>query len=89
MIVRLNGQFDAKTQAALREGLDWVAGPVVIDLKNAWLTATALGEIMLLASRIGSQNVALADPTPVMRRILALTHIDRVLRVTDTYKKSA
>src|SRR5665213_314720 len=95
MIVRMNGQFGAATQFALRESFDWITGPVTIDLRNASLAAAALGEIMLLANRIGIRNVTLANPAPITRKILSVTHLDRVLRVTavgdvsEEYQKSA
>jgi len=95
VVVRLNGEFDHRTQAALREGFAWITGPVIIDLSHAWLAAAGLGEVMALAKRIGIENVILADPTPIMRRILAVTQIDRVLsvrlleNVTPLYKKTA
>jgi hypothetical protein len=95
MIVRLNGEFGASTQFALREGFDRITGPVTIDLRNASLAAAALGEIMLLANRIGVRNVTLANPAPMTRKILSVTHLDRVLRVTavgdvsEEYQKSA
>jgi anti-anti-sigma regulatory factor len=89
MVVRLNGQFDIYTQSALREGLRWVRGPVVIHIGDAWLASAALGELLALANRIGPANVELADPSPFMRKILAITQIDRILRVTETTQKAA
>jgi hypothetical protein len=53
MVVRLSGQFDIYTQSALREGLRWVRGPVVIHIGDAWLASAALGELLALANRIG------------------------------------
>ena len=84
MIVRLNGRFDAYSQEALRAGFNLVRGPVTIDLQNATLAAAALGEIMALANRIGIQNVELIDPGPLLRKILALTQLDRVLPVRNS-----
>jgi hypothetical protein len=79
----------------IREGFSWITNPVTLDLENAYLAAGALGEILHLANRIGIDNVKLANPTPMMRKILATTHLDRVLKVISTdesralYKKSA
>jgi anti-anti-sigma regulatory factor len=93
MIIRLNGEFGGSEQSAMRDAFQWVTGPVTIDLQNATLAANALGEIMLLANRIGLQNVRLINPTVSMRKILSLTHLDRVLSVsgdfTRVYDKSA
>jgi hypothetical protein len=93
MVIRLNGEFGVSQQSALRDAFQWVTGPVTIDLENATLTANALGEIMLLANRIGLQNVRLVNPTVFMRKILSLTHFDQVLSVsgdvTRMYDKSA
>jgi hypothetical protein len=93
MVIRLNGQFGYSQQRAMREAFEWVTGPVTIDLENATLEANALGEIMILANRVGSQNVRLINPTVIMRRILSVTHMDRVLSVTGdpsrAYEKSA
>jgi anti-anti-sigma regulatory factor len=93
MIIRLNGEFGVSEQSAMRDAFQWVTGPVTIDLQNATLAANALGEIMLLANRIGLQNVRLVNPTVIMRKILSLTHLDRVLSVsgdfTRMYDKSA
>jgi anti-anti-sigma regulatory factor len=95
MIVRMTGEFDSRTQAAIREGFNWITNAVTIDLENAYLAAGALGEILRLANRIGIENVKLANPTPMMRKILATTHLDRVLDVINPddlralYKKSA
>lgn len=88
MVVRLSGTFDYNTQAALREGLEWVNGPVVIDVKDAWLTAAALGEIMLLAKRIGIADITLANPSPIMRRVLTLTHCDQLFRIISYVEAS-
>jgi anti-anti-sigma regulatory factor len=89
MNVRLNGTFDIYTQAALREGLQWVRGPVKIDLSDAWLTSAGLGELLRLANRIGPANMELTNPTPVMRKILSVTNIDRLLRVTTPTEAAA
>ena len=93
MIIRLSGEFGVSEQSAMREAFQWVTGPVTIDLQNATLAANALGEIMSLANRIGPQNVRLVNPTVIMRKILSLTHLDRVLSVsadvTWKYDKSA
>jgi anti-anti-sigma regulatory factor len=95
MIVRMTGEFDSRTQMGIREGFSWITSPVTLDLENAYLAAGALGEILHLANRIGIDNVKLANPTPMMRKILATTHLDRVLKVISTdesralYKKSA
>jgi anti-anti-sigma regulatory factor len=91
----MNGQFDTFTQPALREGLNWITSSVTIDLEHAYLTATALGEIMILANRVGAHNVTLANPNPMMQKILSVTQLDRVLSVTSAglgrkqYLKSA
>jgi anti-anti-sigma regulatory factor len=93
MIIRLRGEFGVSEQSAMREAFQWVTGPVTIDLQNATLAANALGEIMVLGNRIGPQNVRLVNPTVIMRKILSLTHLDRVLSVsanpTWMYDKSA
>jgi hypothetical protein len=81
MIIRLRGQFGASEQSALRAGFDWVSSSATIDLQNATLGAGALGEIMVLAKRVGSENVSLVKPTPLTRRVLSLTQLDRVLSV--------
>lgn len=82
MIVRLNGDFDSRTQPALHEGFGWITGPVTIDVASAWLSATALGEIACLAKRIGMQNVTLSNPGPILRRVLTISRLDRIIRVT-------
>lgn len=84
MIIRMNGEFDSRTQMASREGFNWVTSRCTIDLQNATLSASALGEIMVLANRIGIENVTLANPNPMMRKILSVTQLDRVLRVIST-----
>jgi anti-anti-sigma regulatory factor len=84
VIIRFNGQFDQYAQAALREGLGLVRTSATIDLSGATLTAAALGEIMALANRIGTKNVELINPDPLMRKILKVTELDRVLAVHDT-----
>jgi hypothetical protein len=94
VIVQLTGKFGAYNQPALREGLAWITSPVTFDLTQAWLESGAWGEIMLLAKRIGSANVTLANPSPFMRQVLYLTHIDCVLRVVNhaepySHRKSA
>jgi anti-anti-sigma regulatory factor len=93
MIIRLNGEFGFSEQSAMRDAFQWVTGPVTIDLQNATLAANALGEIMLLANRIGLENVRLVNPNVVMRKILSLTHFDQVLSVSNDfapmYDKSA
>jgi anti-anti-sigma regulatory factor len=81
VIIRLRGQFGAFEQSALRAGFDWVSSSASIDLQNATLGAGALGEIMALAKRVGSENVTLVKPTPLTRRVLSLTQLDRVLSV--------
>lgn len=81
MLIRLRGQFGAPEQTALRAGFDWVSSAATIDLQDATLTAGALGEFVVLANRIGSQNVNLVKPTPIARKMLSLTHLDRILSV--------
>jgi anti-anti-sigma regulatory factor len=82
MIVRLNGDFGSGTQPALRDAFRWITSPVTIDIANAWLGSVALGEVVYLAKRIGSENVTLANPAPMMRRVLTVSQLDRLLRVT-------
>ena len=81
MIIRLKGEFDAHTQDALRSALSWVEGPVKIDITEAHLSAAALGEIVILAHRIGSRKVTILNPSPIMRRILSLTGISSIIGV--------
>jgi anti-anti-sigma regulatory factor len=87
MIIRLKGEFGASQQSSMRDAFQWVTGPVTIDLQNATLAANALGEIMLLANRVGLENVRLINPTVTMRKILSLTHFDQVLSVSDDFTR--
>jgi anti-anti-sigma regulatory factor len=83
VIVHLRGEFDSCAQPALREAFHWITGPVTLDVADAWLGAAALGEIVCLAKRIGLPNVTLLNPPPVMRRLLAVSQLDRIIRITN------
>jgi anti-anti-sigma factor len=83
LIVRLNGHFDSCAQPALHEAFNWIAGPVTIDLRNnTSLGAAALAELVMLARRLGDQRVTVVNPSPLMRRLIAATRLDRVLHVS-------
>lgn len=81
MIVYLRGEFDSCAQPALREAFHWITGPVTFDVSDAWLGAAALGEIVCLAKRIGSDSVTLSNPPPVMRRLFAVSQLDRIIHI--------
>jgi anti-anti-sigma regulatory factor len=83
MLVHLNGEFNSRRQAELHSTFDRITGAVTIDVSDAWLGASALGEVVCLARRVGYQNVTLANPGPVMRRLLTVSGIDRLVRVLD------
>jgi hypothetical protein len=83
MLVYLNGDFNFHSQAELRSAFDRITGAVTIDVSDAWLGASAWGEVVTLARRIGRQNVTLANPGPVMRRLLTVSGIDQIVRIVD------
>lgn len=83
MLVHLNGEFNSRTQAELHSAFDRITGAVTIDVSGAWLGASALGEVVCLARRVGYQNVTLANPGPVMRRLLTVSGLDRIVRIVD------
>jgi anti-anti-sigma regulatory factor len=82
LIVRLTGHFDSSAQPELRNALNWVEGPVIIDLRHAWLSAAALAELVWLAHRLGNLRVTIANPSPLLRRLIVDTKMDRVLHLS-------
>ncbi len=44
---------------------------------------------MRLAKRIGCDNVTLANPTALVRRVLELTRVDAVICVVETHENAA
>jgi anti-anti-sigma factor len=89
--VRVSGDVDILTVPDLRLALHEVTMPgcrdaVVVDLADVtFLDATGLGVLVGAHRRAGRAGIALElrDPTPRMLRLLAMTRLDRVLRVTS------
>jgi hypothetical protein len=83
MFVYLNGDFNSRSQAELHSAFDRITGAVTIDVSGAWLGACAWGEVVTLARRVGPENVTLANPGPVMRRLLTVSGLDQIVRIVD------
>ena len=90
VLVRLAGDVDVTTVPELRLTLHALTGPtarhvVVIDLADVtFLDATGLGVLVgahRRAQRAGTW-LELRNPTERVRRLLAITRLDRVLRIT-------
>lgn len=89
-VVRVTGDMDVMTvpdlRLALHELLDGTCD-VVVDLSAVeFLDATGLGVLVGAHRRAGRAGVRLElrDPTRRIRRLLAVTRLDRVLRVTTS-----
>ena len=83
MLVHLNGEFNSDSQAELHRAFGKITGAVTFDVSGAWLGASALSEVVCLARRVGFRNVTLANPGPLMRRLLSVSGLDRIVCVVD------
>jgi anti-anti-sigma regulatory factor len=82
LIVRLTGHFDSWAQPELRNAFNCVESPVIIDLRHASLGAAALAELVWLARRLGDLRVTIANPSPLLRRLIVEMKLDRVLHLS-------
>lgn len=82
---RLDGSSVPAARDTLFDAIDDANGDVAVEMSGVeWVDVTGLG---LLAtahdrSRRLGQHLVLRHPRPAMRRLLALTRLRRVLRVT-------
>ena len=83
MLVYLNGQFGPGSQAKLHKAFGKINGPVTFDVSGAWLSSSALAEVVCLARRVDPSKVTLANPGPLLRRLLTVSGLDRVVSVVD------
>jgi len=82
--VTLDGEYDLTRKeeiAVLFAALD-ISEPVHVDLTNVtYMDSTVLHE--LAALRLRCDDITLAGPSDNIRRILHLTHLDKLFHITD------
>lgn len=89
-VVRVTGDLDVTTVPDLRLELNALLDgttDVTVDLSGvSFLDATGLGVLVGAHRRAGRHGVAfeLRDPPHRIRRLLAVTRLDRVLRITSS-----
>ena len=90
-IVGIRGEFDLANSAKVEEILAGAAHdpqhPMVIDLSECpFIDSTGLATLLHGAkpAQNGESNVAMVSPGGEVRRLLALTAIDRTIPVFDT-----
>ncbi|MBM7786554.1 STAS domain-containing protein [Tenggerimyces flavus] len=91
VVVTPHGEIDAATTPALRDVLLAVLADrptaLVIDLSRvSFLDSVCLGALVGAAGRaaLADCTFALANPTPIAARLLAITALDRALTVAPT-----
>jgi anti-sigma B factor antagonist len=86
--VRVRGELDIATAPLLRSALDGVyarrPARVEVDLSGVtFLDASSLGTLIAARRRLAAQRavLVLVDPSPIVRRVLDITGLDRVVEV--------
>jgi anti-anti-sigma factor len=78
-VVALSGEIDPYTATDVRPLLDAIDGPAVIDLAGVtMLTSSGLTELVRVANRVGYHTVTLTNPSPSIRRVLALVRFEKL-----------
>ena len=81
--IAVRGEVDVYTAPRLREVLDGVAGPAIIDLTEVrYLDSAALHELIVFHKRVGGRS-KLVLGSPHIRRILEIARFDQVFELED------
>jgi anti-sigma B factor antagonist len=90
-VVEVAGELDMTTSPQLREGLQRVLDTgtrnVVVDLAGVgFMDSTALGTLVVMFKMVreGGGRLCLAAVRQPVRRLLAVTSVDRAIDVYDT-----
>lgn len=91
VVIGLNGRLDAaaapEVQKCLEEAFAGGSTNLVVDLsKVSFIDSTGLGTLVsgLKAARRAEGDVRLVAPNSQVRKLLQLTTLDRVFRVSDS-----
>jgi anti-anti-sigma factor len=81
--VRLTGDLDLYSAAALRLQLAGIAGNATIDLSDvAYIGAAGLHELALVAKRVAPATIALRNPSKHILRILEIVRFTELFVIS-------
>lgn len=84
--IELEGEYDLarKEELASHLGSLLESAPVTIDMRNVtYVDSTFLGELASLRVRLENQPVTLLGAQPNVKRVLAITKLDRFFTFSD------
>ena len=83
-VVNLSGELDYFQAPLIRQALDKIAGPAIIDISQvSVLSSSGLTELLRVAKRIGPRKITLAGARSTFRDLLYRAHFDDHFIIID------
>jgi anti-sigma B factor antagonist len=91
-VLALDGEIDLVAAPAVRESLAQIVNDntdrtVVVDLRDVtFMDSSGIGALLSAHRRLKLQQRAMviAEPQPIVARVLGLTNIERVIQIADS-----